>query len=46
MKGLAVPITHVEILSNVREMGEAAMARQKKAAANIKRWCWARMRPR
>lgn len=36
MKGLGVPISHVEIILNVREMGAAAMARQKKAAAKIK----------
>jgi len=36
MKGLGVPISHVEIIFNVREMGAAAMARQKKAAARIK----------
>ncbi len=36
MKGLGVPISHVEIIFNVREMGAAAMARQKKAAAKIK----------
>ena len=36
MKGLGVPISHVEIILNVREMGATAMARQKKAAARIK----------
>lgn len=36
MKGLGVPISHVEIIFNVREMGAAAMARQKKAASRIK----------
>ncbi len=36
MKGLGVPISHVEIIFNVREMGAAAMARQKKARARIK----------
>jgi len=36
MKGLGVPISHVEIIFNVREMGAQAMARQKKAAASIK----------
>jgi len=36
MKGLGVPISHVEIIFNVREMGAGAMARQKKAAARIK----------
>ena len=36
MKGLGVSISHVEIIFNVREMGAAAMARQKKAAARIK----------
>lgn len=36
MKGLGVPISHVEIIFNLREMGAAAMARQKKAAARIK----------
>ena len=36
MKGLGVPISHVEIIFNVREMGAQAMARQKKAAAKIK----------
>ena len=36
MKGLGVPISHVEIIFNVREMGAAAMARHKKAAAKIK----------
>lgn len=36
MKGLGVPISHVEIIFNVREMGAAAMKRQKKASAKIK----------
>jgi transposase-like protein len=36
MKGLGVPISHVEIILNVREMGAAAMARQKKATRRIK----------
>jgi transposase-like protein len=36
MKGLGVPISHVEIIFNVREMGAAAMARQKKARTRIK----------
>lgn len=36
LKGLGVPISHVEIIFNVREMGAAAMVRQKKAASRIK----------
>ena len=36
MKGLGVPISHVAIIFNVREMGAAAMARQRKAASRIK----------
>ena len=36
MKGLGVPISHVEIIFNVREMGAAAMARQKKAVSRLK----------
>ena len=36
MKGLGVPISHVGIIFNVREMGAAAMARQQKAAARLK----------
>jgi hypothetical protein len=36
MKGLGVPISHVEIIFNGREMGAGAMARQQKAAARIK----------
>jgi transposase-like protein len=36
MKGLGMPISHVEIIFNVREMGAQAMARQKKAKAKIK----------
>jgi hypothetical protein len=36
LKGLGVPISHVEIIFNVREMGAAAMARQKKTASRIK----------
>jgi len=36
MKGLGVPLSHVEIISNVREMGARAMARQRKAASRIK----------
>ena len=36
MKGLGVPISHVEIIFNVREMGATAMARQKKAKAKIR----------
>jgi len=36
MKGLGVPISHVEIILNVRQMGRAAMARQKKAKARIR----------
>ena len=36
LQGLGVPISHVEIIFNVREMGAKAMARQKKAKAKIK----------
>ena len=36
MKGLGVPISHVAIIYNVREMGAKAMARQKKAKAKLK----------
>ena len=36
MKGLGVPISHVEIIFNVREMGAAAMARQKKTVSRLK----------
>ena len=36
MKALGVPISHVEIIFNVREMGAAAMARQKKTVSRLK----------
>jgi len=36
MKGLGMPISDVGVLLNVRAMGEAAMARQKQAAARLK----------
>ena len=36
MKGLGVPISQVEIIFNVREMGAAAMKRQKQAVGKIK----------
>jgi len=36
MKGLGVPISHVEIIFNVREMGAAAMRRHQQAVKQIK----------
>ena len=36
MKGLGVPISHVGIIFNAREMGAKAMARHKRAKAKIK----------
>jgi transposase-like protein len=36
MKGLGVPISHVEIILNVRQMGAVAMARQQKAKGKIR----------
>lgn len=36
MKGLGVPISHVEIIYNVRELGHKAMTRQQKAKAKLK----------
>jgi hypothetical protein len=35
LQGLGVPISHVEIIFNVRELGSKAMARQKKAKENL-----------
>lgn len=36
MKGLGIPISHVGIILNVRQMGKEAMARQRKAKAKIR----------
>ncbi len=36
MKGLGIPISHVEIILNVRQLGSKAMARQQKAKARIR----------
>jgi len=36
MKALGAPISHVEIILNVRQMGHKAMARHKKVTAKVK----------